>query len=211
MRVKARGHRGRRAELAAEVHRRLDAGQERWQIVRDLGISNSYYSSLKLDPSGELDRQRKRQYMSECSECGGPCWDNAERCGECVRLGRGRKRKWTREIVIAAIQRWALEHDGQPPGAGDWRTTGDYYPAFSSVYGRDGAPFESWNEAIAAAGFEPRKSGYRRHDKDGSYSIPTRPTKPKPVKLPKPKPKPRAPTKPETPVESLDSLMKLLS
>lgn len=32
---------------------------------------------------------------------------------------------WTRHLVVAAIQRWAAEHDGLPPRVSDWTPAGD--------------------------------------------------------------------------------------
>jgi hypothetical protein len=73
---------------------------------------------------------------------------------------------WTPERIIAAIQQWAREHDGEPPAKTQWsrrNTRGGVVP------GKPGSTrpsprhvaraFGSWNAAIAAAGFEPRTKG----------------------------------------------------
>jgi hypothetical protein len=70
----------------------------------------------------------------------------------------GRSHKWTPEIVIAALQRWAREN-GRPPTQRDWLRRGDYHPTFSSAAKTFGG---SWGAALNAAGFEnPRKGSGR--------------------------------------------------
>lgn len=91
--------------------------------------------------------------------------------------------KWTPEVIVERIREWAAEHGGEPPGIVDWNPhlsrlklgderralrfeIDDRWPWFSSVIAR----FGSWNEAIRAAGFEPRQANgggdnyYRRRD-----------------------------------------------
>lgn len=77
----------------------------------------------------------------------------------------GRAHKWTPEIVIAAIQRWAREN-GRPPTQRDWLRRGDYHPAFSSAAKTFGG---SWGAALKAAGFENPRKGSRR----GTTGAPT--------------------------------------
>jgi Homing endonuclease associated repeat len=74
-----------------------------------------------------------------------------ERCPICGRAVP----YWTRERIIAAIQRWHREY-GYPPKNTDWqpRST-SWHPTISMVR----AVFGSWNAALVAAGFPPR---YRR-------------------------------------------------
>lgn len=59
---------------------------------------------------------------------------------------------WTREKIIVAIQRWHAEY-GRPPRSTEWRKAGRYWPSFSQVYEKN-APFDSWREAIQAAGYD---------------------------------------------------------
>jgi len=75
---------------------------------------------------------------------------------------------WTDERIIAAIQRWAREHDGEPPRMQDWGrggtsldrgvwgTTSRSRPTRNLVVIR----FGTWGAALAAAGFEPRGRGF---------------------------------------------------
>jgi len=59
--------------------------------------------------------------------------------------------KWSRSLIIAAIERWALEH-GEPPRSREWDCIGEYWPSKGTVR----MHFGSWNLAIEAAGFAPR-------------------------------------------------------
>lgn len=65
---------------------------------------------------------------------------------EAAGLPPGKVRLWTREKVIAAIQRFAAEH-GRPPRAVDFKSS----PSASTVQGL----FGSWTAGLRAAGFEP--------------------------------------------------------
>jgi hypothetical protein len=75
-----------------------------------------------------------------------------DRCKTCGRV----LPYWTRERIIAAIQRWNAEF-GSPPKGYHWhgRRVTSWHPRGPVVR----AVFGSWNEAVAAAGFPPR---YRR-------------------------------------------------
>jgi hypothetical protein len=68
---------------------------------------------------------------------------------------------WTRERIIEAIQLWAEEHDGKPPTAESWRREEPGYPFVGVVLRR----FESWNEAITAAGFQANGSKPPRRER----------------------------------------------
>jgi hypothetical protein len=63
--------------------------------------------------------------------------------------------RWTREEIVLAIQAWAKE-TGVPPTCRQWSKAGNDTPTAAQVQGL----FGSWNEAIAAAGFEPRQRGW---------------------------------------------------
>lgn len=70
------------------------------------------------------DRCRKRQYSTPCIDCGAPTngsdgngAKSPKRCALCDHVYRKANAIWTRETIIAAIQRWAAEH-----GSGRIRT-----------------------------------------------------------------------------------------
>jgi hypothetical protein len=63
-----------------------------------------------------------------------------------------------RDRIVAAIQAWA-ERTGYAPSAEDWRRArSSAHPTTKRVI----RVFGSWPEAIAAAGFVPRRQGSRR-------------------------------------------------
>jgi Homing endonuclease associated repeat len=72
---------------------------------------------------------------------------------------------WTEERIIQAIQRWAERHDGEPPAAHEWRRKRqrDLRPMLGNGPGSRPSActvyrvFGSWNAAIEAAGFRPRR------------------------------------------------------
>jgi hypothetical protein len=112
------------------------------------------------------DRCRKSQYAGVCVDCGGPTEGIASgyakattRCRACDEEMRHATRKWTPETVVETIRRWAVEHDGTPPSATDWlySASGGVWPSVAAVQ----REFGTWNKAIAAAGFTPRRVGHR--------------------------------------------------
>lgn len=67
----------------------------------------------------------------------------------------GRPQKWTRRQIISHIRAWVKEH-GEPPDSDEWNAPrGRGFPSTASVRRH----FGTFNEAIIAAGFEPRKIG----------------------------------------------------
>ena len=61
-----------------------------------------------------------------------------------------------RAKLIAMIKLWAKDHGGSPPRASDWMNVkGTRWPSYLTVV----RAFGTWDEGIAAAGFEPRGRG----------------------------------------------------
>lgn len=63
---------------------------------------------------------------------------------------------WTKASIVAAMQRWAQEHDGQAPsssakGPNSWVKAGGWWPNVHTVVYH----FGSWREGIVAAGLVP--------------------------------------------------------
>lgn len=75
------------------------------------------------------------------------------RCPHCG----SRYATWSRQAVIAAAQEWHRRY-GVAPTAQNWVRSASWHPAASGVFRQ----FGSWNEMVAAAGFEPRKKGGQR-------------------------------------------------
>lgn len=177
-----------RDEKVAKAHALRRKGLTYKQIAPLVGTSvTTVFRWLNADYA-EADRAkaraRKENYRGVCVDCGAPTNGSngpgtaAERCSPCSNAHRA---KWTRETVIAAIQRFA-ERYGRPPQATDFnphqalslghdwraerfRNDGDYPQVVCVQY-----VFGTWNAAIEAAGFEPTKIGaYRRipHGRSG--------------------------------------------
>lgn len=114
------------------------------------------------------DRCRKTQYHGQCGQCGSRTIGTAggvdrapEICRTCHNENEHQARKWTPEVIIAAIQRWTVLH-GETPSAREWLTAEhasrrEWPPC--SVVQRE---FGSWSAGIAAAGFTPRRRGERK-------------------------------------------------
>jgi len=162
-----------RAQRYAEAARLQAKGLYAREIAAVMGVSESYVCDLFHDPDGSKDRARKNSYGGTCVRCGSRTSGSNGRakapkiCGACSRLRQHEQRYWTRERVIAAVQRWAAEY-GRPPRSGEWSAGNPdrWWPTPSSVYrGSDspGAPFAYWADAIEAAGFpRPLVGRYER-------------------------------------------------
>lgn len=157
-----RPHPPRKRAEALRLREQEGLGYNR--IGQRLGISPTTvrrWVNPEYDAKQKADtRRRKREkYGGICVDCGartaytGRKPRGATRCLSCHRQYQLDHRLWTREKVIAAIQRWAREHEGRPPSASKWRKRGDYHPSYSAVYGSPASPFDRWVDAIEAAGF----------------------------------------------------------
>jgi Homing endonuclease associated repeat len=120
------------------------------------------------------ERCRKAQYDKQCSDCGARIdgttpGRSTGRCAVCAKTAFS---AGVREGHLGAIREWAAIH-GEPPARADWdayqcRFVGDEARAQRAEAAlAEGWPssntiikaFGSWNEAIRAAGFEPRAPG----------------------------------------------------
>lgn len=163
-----------RADRVVEAWRLRGQGLLLRQIALRMGIAKSTVSALLNDPNLAKHLERRRRYAGSCERCGaptdgsgGPAAKASRHCRVCAPIAAT---KWTREAVVAAIQRFAERH-GRQPSAVDFNPAqaralgkrslserfyeaGDY-PAATSVV----EVFGSWSAAIAAAGFERLKPG----------------------------------------------------
>jgi len=131
--------------------------------MKQLGISRGYYYAILADPDGSKDRERRASYAGTCEICGAPTDGSNGREKAPIRcLKHNGRRRWSREKIIDAIQRFAAEHGGRPPTAMEWRRCNPEkgYPAFATTYERK-IYFNTWSEAIEAAGFPRPTSGTR--------------------------------------------------
>jgi len=160
-----------RERLYPEIKRlREDEGLKWREIGERLGISLKSAHEYYMDPTGEKMRARKARKDGNCADCGARTVSDGktpERCGPCAHAA---SKVWTRDAIVAAIQRWADAHGGVPPVARDWNTTvarqrgkpdrGDGFPATNTVRNT----FGTWNAAITAAGFVPFDIGHYGRD-----------------------------------------------
>jgi hypothetical protein len=124
---------------------------------------------LGLNPSTVRNHWRG----NDCIDCGAPIDREGKRCEPCGHFVQGMAlQKWTDALIISRIQEWVHIH-GEPPAVTDWNPwqarheyhdeararryeqAAAYWPPFWSVFRR----FNSWNKALEAAGFTPRRAG----------------------------------------------------
>lgn len=147
-------------ELRARARQMRKQGMLCRVIAVDLGVSMPTvvrWTNTELE-SRERIKARRRKFSAKkrCPKCKRKMSNPSGLCRSCYRIAQTTERYWTRERIIDAIQHWALTH-GHAPTYGEWQRSGKGHPAVATI--RDGpyAPFQSWGEAIVAAGFEPRK------------------------------------------------------
>lgn len=159
------------AKQVAELHGDPENPLTFVQVAERLGISRSYASELWGDPDGSRTSARKESYRQPCPECGrlmngsDGITGAPTRCQSCQEDAEKAAKFWTRERVIDAFKRYAAEHDGQAPRADEWIRSNPEkgYPPRSAVSrGRQNpsnptAPFDTWNDAVFAAGLTPHK------------------------------------------------------
>jgi len=68
-----------------------------------------------------------------------------------VSRGLWKRKVWTTETIVAAIQEWAAVN-GDAPRSWEWARSGAYHPSNKTVEGH----FGYWSDAIVAAGFVSR-------------------------------------------------------
>lgn len=152
-----------RAEKAAFVAEKRAEGWTHAQIADALGIARGYVANLGWDPDGAKSRRHKAKYAVECAGCGATTnpGEPGKKSGYCSRCFSGHvTQKWTREAIVEAIQTWAEQH-GRLPAAHEWTVRGTASKGFPSSTACQYV-FGSWNAAIEAAGFEPRRTGRPR-------------------------------------------------
>jgi Homing endonuclease associated repeat len=65
--------------------------------------------------------------------------------------------RWTPDTIVYAITLWARRYS-RPPFTSEWEQAGEDNPSRQTV----ARVFGSWNQAMAAAGFDPRPRGRPR-------------------------------------------------
>lgn len=130
----------------------------KWPLISGLMGHSIYRCRAAAFPEWrqlQTDNRRKSwsRIKGTCPMCGEPSsyygWrhDSESLCRNCWLWSR----RWTRERVVAAMQRFEIEH-GRLPTTGDWRKAdaANGYPSRWTVCGSRG-PFPTWRAAIEAA------------------------------------------------------------
>lgn len=168
-----RGYPGRTPQALAIARALRDDGKTMGDIATEMGVAKSTVFSWLDDNYAERRRRVRDAGRTPCVDCGALTSGRANGLGRvperCARCATAYRTFWTREKIVEAIQRWAATHDGVPPTAKRWnkgqaRRFG--HPEWAREMEQFGAPtvysvqdlFGSWNAAIAAAGFSPRRS-----------------------------------------------------
>lgn len=109
----------------------------------------------------EWNRTKLVKYSGECGDCGGRTYNaSTSPPTKCKACRNEAVHAAAVERALAAIRAWAQAHDGVPPKAMDWQTS-----ATRVVSGATDEPwtgevqflFGTWNAAIEAAGYEPKR------------------------------------------------------
>jgi AraC-like DNA-binding protein len=116
----------RRRAVALARHFREAEGLSIAQIGDRLGRSPATIKAYFYDPTGEKARTVKARYVGLCRGCGAytqPRNGKGDAYRYCKRCRPGAiQRKWTRELVLAAMLDW-LSRYGRLPSSYDWSRT----------------------------------------------------------------------------------------
>ena len=116
----------RRRAVTLARHFREAEGLSVAQIAERLGRSPATIKAYFYDPTGEKARAVKTRYVGVCRGCGAytqPRNGKGDAYRYCKRCNPGAiQRKWTRELVIAAMLEWQIRY-GRLPSSYDWSRT----------------------------------------------------------------------------------------
>ena len=118
--------RERRRAVALAQHYRDAEGLLIAEIANRLGRSPATVKAYLYDPTGEKARAVKSRYVGVCRGCGAytqPRNGKGDAYRYCKRCHPGAiQRKWTRELVVAAMHDWRDRY-GRLPSSYDWSRT----------------------------------------------------------------------------------------
>lgn len=162
-----------RADRVREAQQLRAQGLLLREIAEQMGVAVQTVHAYLSDPDLSKLRARQASYAGTCIDCGRPTDGSdgpgkaAERCADCRARYQHEQRRWTPQAIVRAIHEWAAEH-GEPPAATDWKADmkrcrrdrpardAERFPADKTVQ----AVFGTWNAAIRAAGYTPRRTGH---------------------------------------------------
>lgn len=119
------------------------------EIGECLGVPLKTVAGWCLDPDESKHRARVARYAGVCERCGGVT-DGRNGPGKAPRVCLGCL-EWSEEMIIGAMQDWALAHGGVPPKTLDWRLAAAGHPSADTCRGKGG-----WNNLLLKAGFRLR-------------------------------------------------------
>ena len=116
----------RRRAVALARHYREFEGLSIRQIADRLGRAPATVKAYFYDPTGEKARAVKARYVGVCRGCGAytrPRNGKGDAYAYCKCCHPGAiQRRWTRELVMAAMLKWRDRH-GRLPSSYDWSRT----------------------------------------------------------------------------------------
>jgi len=116
----------RRRAVALARHYREFEGLSIRQIADRLGRSSATVKAYFYDPTGEKARAVKARYVGVCRGCGAytqPRNGKGDAYAYCKACHPGAiERRWTRELVLAAMGEWRARY-GRLPSSYDWSRT----------------------------------------------------------------------------------------
>lgn len=145
-------------ELKERAHALRAEGLLIHEIATEIGVPTptvTRWVNLQFEQRQRV-KARKRKFTKKrrCPTCRKMISNNAVVCRDCFNK---QQKLWTREKVIEAIQKWALEK-GAPPSYQEWSIPrGPGYPSVWTVIKGNSPAFPSWSAALLAAGFTPSK------------------------------------------------------
>lgn len=127
---------------------------QKWQWTRELVIEQLQDAAFVLDKVPTLDEARavvKLPSGGKIAELFGSYHEALVAAGLTSAPARRRKRRWSREAVIVALQELAVVLGHSPSQRDAARTGSLIYPSVVQFY------FGTWNNGLRAAGLEVRE------------------------------------------------------
>ena len=116
----------RQRAVALARHFREAEGLSIAQIAARLGRAPATVKGYFYDPTGDKARAVKARYRGVCRGCGAPTTarnGKGDAYAYCKACQPGAiERRWTRELVIAAMREWRARY-GRLPSSYDWSRT----------------------------------------------------------------------------------------
>lgn len=146
-----------RATRVRQIQNLKALGLSNKEIGKKIGLRQDTVRKYARDPEG-LDLERSYERLKRPCPCGRRMIStrSAKCCWECNEEAlRARRRRWTPERVIGALQRYYFEQGHIPTQEGMLKYNQGHYCGSQAVANA----FGSWSKGLDAAGFPPRPRG----------------------------------------------------